>query len=97
MHHKFCLIDTQWLYTCESENEKPENNNGGIDKEENEKSAVKYIPENGILISGSVNWTMQGFTANWENIIITSNKSLVTDFQIAFEKIYHAFAPKLSF
>lgn len=50
MHHKFCLIDVEW---------------------KNQKTAMKdppipspapgktIIPKGGILITGSLNWTMQ--------------------------------------
>lgn len=50
-----------------------------------------YIPKNGICITGSCNWTMQGFTANWENIIVTNNNIIVSRFRQEFDRIWSDF------
>ncbi len=63
MHHKFCLIDVP----------DPRNvlNNQPLTVNED---AFK-IPDNGLLITGSLNYTMEAFTSNHENIVVSSNKN----------------------
>jgi phosphatidylserine/phosphatidylglycerophosphate/cardiolipin synthase-like enzyme len=87
MHHKFCLIDV-------------ENENGKIPfssqqststtttsttNANNDKCRV-LLPENGILITGSLNWTLEGLTSNYENIVITSNVHLIRAYTNAFNQ-----------
>lgn len=61
--------------------------------EDSEKPLEKkrYIPKNGICITGSCNWTMQGFTANWENIIVTNNNIIVSRFREEYDRIWSDF------
>lgn len=49
------------------------------------------IPAGGICITGSCNWTMQGFAGNWENIIITSDPAIVKPFRREFDRIHADF------
>uniref|UniRef100_A0A1B6GEV7 Mitochondrial cardiolipin hydrolase n=1 Tax=Cuerna arida TaxID=1464854 RepID=A0A1B6GEV7_9HEMI len=41
-----------------------------------------------ILMSGSLNWTMQAFFGNWENIIITTERTIVREFLTEFERLW---------
>ena len=91
MHHKFCLIDSKWLYSCDSANENQRNVFISKKDKNHVKSAVKSIPKDGIVLSGSVNWTMQGFAANCDNVVFLSSKEVVVKFQKEFEKMYHMF------
>ncbi|XP_055846501.1 mitochondrial cardiolipin hydrolase [Episyrphus balteatus] len=45
----------------------------------------------GILFTGSLNWTHQGFNANFENMLITSNSKLVEKFEEEFERMWLSF------
>lgn len=44
-----------------------------------------------ILFTGSLNWTHQGFNANFENMIITSNGKLIEKFEEEFERMWLSF------
>uniref|UniRef100_A0A336KH12 Mitochondrial cardiolipin hydrolase n=1 Tax=Culicoides sonorensis TaxID=179676 RepID=A0A336KH12_CULSO len=65
------------------------------EKEINERKEIKqnlpFIPKNGICITGSANWTMQAFTANWENVIVTSNPTVLQSFRREFDRIWDDF------
>ncbi|MFN9718959.1 MAG: phospholipase D-like domain-containing protein [Planctomycetota bacterium] len=41
-----------------------------------------------ILVNGSYNWTRSAATQNEENIIVTNNSRLVSEFSAAFEKLW---------
>ena len=45
-----------------------------------------------ILITGSCNWTMQGITGNWDNIIITSVPEIVQPFRGHFSELWNEFS-----
>lgn len=62
-----------------------------INETKSERKTPVYIPQNGICITGSCNWTMQGFSANWENVIITNNKLIVAKFRKEFDRIWDDF------
>ncbi|XP_055914610.1 mitochondrial cardiolipin hydrolase [Eupeodes corollae] len=51
-------------------------------------------PTQGILFTGSLNWTHQGFNANFENMIITSNVNLIDKFEKEFERMWLSFDGK---
>lgn len=76
MHHKFCIIDS------------PQRNDA-IFKKQNK--AAKRYPTRGLVMTGSLNWTMQGFGGNWENILITSNAEYVRNYSEEFERIWNSF------
>ncbi|XP_046398977.1 mitochondrial cardiolipin hydrolase [Ischnura elegans] len=44
------------------------------------------------LICGSFNWTMQAVTANWENVIITSEPGIVQPFASEFQRLWDEFS-----
>ncbi|XP_054729987.1 mitochondrial cardiolipin hydrolase [Anastrepha obliqua] len=81
MHHKFCLLDGPKRARTVLAN---------VGKTYDSKTAK------GIVMSGSLNWTMQGFGGNWENIVISSNKVLLEQFEDEFERMWLTFAPKMS-
>ncbi|XP_004525895.1 mitochondrial cardiolipin hydrolase [Ceratitis capitata] len=81
MHHKFCLIDAP---------KRAQSVLANVDKLYDSRN-VK-----GVLMSGSLNWTMQGFGGNWENIVVSSNKMLVEQFEDEFQRMWLAFAPRMS-
>lgn len=79
-HHKFCLIDVPFCHEIfRSANKQPRNGDEFI-----------RIPHNGVLATGSMNWTNEGLTKNHENIIVTSNKSLIQPYTKAFVDIWTA-------
>ncbi|KNC27400.1 hypothetical protein FF38_06540 [Lucilia cuprina] len=47
------------------------------------------ILDSSILLTGSLNWTMQGFGGNWENILITSNLEYISKYSQEFERMWH--------
>ncbi|XP_070495079.1 mitochondrial cardiolipin hydrolase [Chironomus tepperi] len=79
LHHKFCLIDV------------PYNNNifategsSAIDEMNCDKPCQVNIPKNGILINGSLNWTREALTSNYENFIVTSNRNVINEYYDEF-------------
>ncbi|KAG5675369.1 hypothetical protein PVAND_005278 [Polypedilum vanderplanki] len=77
LHHKFCLIDV------------PSKNKIFLPIKKtiaNDKPRQVFIPNNGILINGSLNWTQEGMTNNYENIIVTSNKAIIAGYIDEFIK-----------
>ncbi|XP_061392074.1 mitochondrial cardiolipin hydrolase [Musca vetustissima] len=78
MHHKFCIIDSPQRIDA-------------IFKKQNNKSAAKRCHTRGLVLTGSLNWTMQGFGGNWENILITSNAECVRTYAEEFERMWNAF------
>ena len=55
----------------------------------------KFVIRDGVMLaSGSFNWTRSATTRNNENIIVTNEKQLVTDFQAQFETLWQRFGPK---
>lgn len=52
----------------------------------------KFIIVDGkTLVSGSLNWTMQSFFGNYENILLVVEKGVVSDFQRQFDKLWTCF------
>lgn len=157
MHHKFCLIDTDWLcprcyheervqrkgFCCEAafDNAGPSatpsavvinevadgqgeggqvNGVGGsptkgsskvqcvddgsrcvrCDKQKKKEvqkcklshEATEPLPIEGLLITGSTNWTMQAMSGNWDNMLMTSLPELVMPFQLEFQQLWRNFA-----
>lgn len=90
MHHKFCLIDVP--------SKSIGNNDGGKNNIflpakkaiTSDKPCQVYIPKNGILINGSLNWTQEGLTKNYENIIVTSNKAIISGYVEEFINRWHS-------
>lgn len=77
MHHKFCIIDA------------PDDGNL-MHKRTNNPKDMNYfeIPNNGLLITGSCNFTMEALTSNHENILLTSQKEIVNKFLEQFNIIW---------
>lgn len=44
-----------------------------------------------LLLTGSTNWTNDGFSTNWENLLITSNPKLISEFENEFQRIWEDF------
>lgn len=53
------------------------------------KSNIVDLPKNGILMTGSMNWTNQGLTGNWENILILSQRYVLRAYQEEFNKLWN--------
>lgn len=49
------------------------------------------LENNRKLITGSLNWTLQAMTANFENVIITSNESVVRNYTEMFDYMWDLF------
>ncbi|EDW29202.1 GL19579 [Drosophila persimilis] len=78
MHHKFCVID-------------------GVARVQEIMGLKKCKwprPYESVLISGSVNWTYNGFVGNFENCTITSDEILACQFQEEFNRMWKAFLVK---
>ena len=57
----------------------------------------KFIIVDGeTVVSGSLNWTMQSFFGNYENVLLITEKGIVSDFQNQFEKLWECFPPATS-
>lgn len=69
------------------------NDKNGSTSSDEQKTLISTLtmPEQGICITGSCNWTMQGFSSNWENVIITSNKIIIHAFRQEFDRIWEDF------
>lgn len=81
MHHKFCLIDVPYS------GEKIFNS---LNTAFNTQRTIT-IPQSGVLITGSMNWTMEALTNNHENTIITSNVNLTRSYATLFINIWNSF------
>lgn len=46
-----------------------------------------------VLVMGSLNWTNQALTGNWEDVAVTSQEQLVQSYQTEFERMWEAFKP----
>ncbi|XP_017065474.1 mitochondrial cardiolipin hydrolase [Drosophila eugracilis] len=76
MHNKYCVID-------------------GAERVEEIRQAKKrkwMRPCHSIAITGSVNWTRQGFGGNWENCVITADEKISSMLQAEFDRMWRAFA-----
>ena len=47
-----------------------------------------------LLINGSFNWTRTAITGNFENLLITNDKSIVQTYLKEFDKLWIKFDPK---
>lgn len=45
-----------------------------------------------LLITGSANWTMQAFYGNSENIIITNDNNIVSQFVVEYDRLWLRFS-----
>lgn len=45
------------------------------------------------VLSGSLNWTMQSFFANYENLLLITDEYVVSEFQKEFERLWERFPP----
>ncbi|KAH8252587.1 hypothetical protein KR032_000660, partial [Drosophila birchii] len=75
MHHKFAIIDGEQRILQ-------------LDKEERNKAA-RLLKRRGIILTGSLNWTIQGTRNNFENVVITSNRKVNAQYQQIFDKMYN--------
>lgn len=53
--------------------------------------------DNSCLVSGSLNWTVQGVCGNQENIIVTNTPKLVQPFTHQFEYLWDKYHPKKTY
>ncbi|XP_073974410.1 uncharacterized protein isoform X2 [Rhodnius prolixus] len=53
------------------------------------------IVDNEIIINGSMNFTMTGVFCNWENVMISSQPHIVSQFVDGFQALWDDFAPDL--
>lgn len=95
VHHKFCLIDARPPSSPPSSSsvataaaaarpEPPAAGDAGGERR-------IRLPSNGVLLNGSMNWTVQALTGNWENIVITSMPDLLEPFVSEFETMWADF------
>lgn len=78
LHHKFCLIDVPYnnnIFATEGSSETVMNY---------DKPCQVNIPKNGLLINGSLNWTREALTSNYENFIVTSKRNVINEYYDEF-------------
>lgn len=78
MHHKFCLIDAPYEREMEIFSA---NCNVGTAVDSHKRIV---FPKQGLLITGSLNWTREALSSNAENFIVTSERKLINDYQKFF-------------
>ncbi|XP_022220904.2 mitochondrial cardiolipin hydrolase [Drosophila obscura] len=76
MHHKFCVIDGKTR----------------VQEILQLKQRKWPRPYESVLISGSVNWTYNGFCGNYENCTISSDEVMTCQFQEEFNRMWMGFA-----
>lgn len=72
MHNKYCIIDG--LQRVEE-----------ITRQKNIK--IEQSPCS-VVFTGSINWTRQAFTLNWENILITDDEDVTARYQMEFSRMW---------
>lgn len=101
VHHKFCLIDTEPSrdqQTPAASSSLPPSASA-LQRRPSKVARVlgsaigpSQLPVGGVLLNGSMNWTMQALSGNWENVVITSEPVLVRAFVAEFEQMWAEFA-----
>ncbi|KAH8386280.1 hypothetical protein KR200_009699 [Drosophila serrata] len=77
MHHKFAIIDGEQRILQ-------------LDSKERKKAA-RVLKRRGIVMTGSLNWTIQGTQNNFENVVITSNRKVNARYQLIFDNLYNVY------
>jgi len=77
LHHKFCLIDVIHDDDLFNTQVSTSATSGSIN-----------IPRNGLVITGSLNWTKEALTTNYESIIISSHAAIVQPYAREFAAIW---------
>lgn len=52
------------------------------------------VVDQGVIVSGSLNWTLQGVCGNQENVVITDAPEIVSPFVQQFEKLWDLYDPE---
>ncbi|KAI9585937.1 mitochondrial cardiolipin hydrolase-like [Glossina fuscipes] len=83
MHHKFCVLDSpsRVKYLLEKQNTLFVKKSAEIDK------------ISSILMTGSLNWNVRGFSTNYENILLTNQKQMVQKYSDEFQHMWKLFDP----
>ena len=63
-----------------------------LDKTDNHMHHKFAVIDGATLINGSFNWTRSATDYNHENIVSSSDKQLISQFQRVFEQLWHKFA-----
>lgn len=84
LHHKFCLIDVPYNNNIFATTEQASSKTEIVEMRNNDKPCQVNIPKNGILINGSLNWTREALTSNYENFIVTSNRNIINEYYDEF-------------
>ncbi|XP_055683823.1 mitochondrial cardiolipin hydrolase [Lutzomyia longipalpis] len=98
MHHKFCIIDATAATPGSLDTV------FGCDGKSVLDCVLKWFPVKSVregrasegsslLVTGSLNWTIRGMTANCENVIFTTDPALIRAFHQEFEKLWKHLAP----
>ena len=60
-----------------------------VDKDPNSRIHHKFaVIDDMTLVNGSFNWTVQAVKSNYENVVITHEKRLISDFKAEFRRIW---------
>ncbi|KAL7740352.1 hypothetical protein ACLKA6_018791 [Drosophila palustris] len=72
MHHKFMVID----------------GHRGVSDICRICNYLDRVPYRPLVLTGSVNWTMQGFGGNWENCLVTTDIITVSKLEDEFYRLW---------
>lgn len=81
-----CVDDGSRCVRCDKQKKKE------VRKCKLSSEATEPLPIEGLLITGSTNWTMQAMSGNWDNMLMTSLPELVIPFQLEFQRLWRDFA-----
>lgn len=86
MHNKICLIDVPF-------DEVKGNIIARTRKPQESKIDHIGVPEAGLTITGSLNWTREALTSNRENFVVTSNKDICEQTAAVFYDLWNTSRP----
>uniref|UniRef100_A0A1A9VH42 Mitochondrial cardiolipin hydrolase n=1 Tax=Glossina austeni TaxID=7395 RepID=A0A1A9VH42_GLOAU len=86
MHHKFCVLDSPSTikYLLKKRNMFDVKKSAEIDN------------ISSVLMTGSLNWTMRGYSSNYENVLLTNQRQMIQKYSDEFQHMWELFAPKIT-
>jgi phosphatidylserine/phosphatidylglycerophosphate/cardiolipin synthase-like enzyme len=82
MHHKFCLVDVPYIEKMMKLAPPPPT--------KFRSTGTFNIPDTGVAIAGSLNWTREGLMSNRENFFVFTNKKACERLSIEFFDIWNS-------
>ncbi|KAH8402073.1 hypothetical protein KR009_009542, partial [Drosophila setifemur] len=79
MHHKFAIFDgATRIHQMDMEDRRP---------------TSRLWRSSGCVMTGSLNWTKQGTSRNYENVVVSSNHRASETYQAVFDELWQRFEP----